>query len=81
MEWDALDAALLAAHDRHDLAELVRLYTLAGDTADRQGDEDAACFYLTQAFVFALESGAPEAASLNRRLAEKGRAPKLDFPG
>lgn len=79
MDPKALDAALLEAHNRNDVAALVRLYTLAGDQAERQKDIQAACFYLTHAFVYALESGAPEADGLNRRLADHGRADRLDF--
>ena len=79
MDREALDAALLEAHNRNDAAALVRLYTLAGDQAEQQEDIQAACFYLTHAFVYALESGAPEADDLNRRLAERGRAERLDF--
>ncbi len=66
----ALDDALLRAHADADNAALIRLYTQA---ADQAGDVDAACFYLTHAYVFALESGAPEAAALNARLADHGR--------
>ncbi|MFW8634845.1 hypothetical protein [Cribrihabitans pelagius] len=69
-----LDGALLKAHAGHDLPALVRLYTVAGDRAEAEGNIDAACFYLTHAFVFALEAGAPEADALNRRLAARGRA-------
>ncbi|MFW8595178.1 hypothetical protein [Cribrihabitans neustonicus] len=72
-----LDRALLSAHADHDLAALVRLYTVAGDRAEAAGDINAACFYLTHAFVFALEAGAPEAGALNARLAEHGRAHRL----
>lgn len=77
MDRDALDKALLDAHAREDGAALVRLYTLAGDQAEEQQDVDAACFYLTHAFVFALESGVPEAHDLNERLAGYGRAHRL----
>lgn len=79
MDRDTLDTALLDAHDRNDQEALVRLYTLAGDEAELRQDIDAACFYLTHAFVFALESGAPEAAVLNKRLADRGRAKLLEF--
>lgn len=79
MEPAALDRALLNAHDRQDTAALVRLYTFAGDQAEEAQDIDAACFYLTHAFVFALEAGAPEAQPLNKRLADRGRAHLLDF--
>lgn len=79
MNRDDLDRALLKAHEDTDHAELVRLYTLAGDTAEDAGDIDAACFYLTHAFVFALEAGLPDAKELNRRLAERGRAHPLEL--
>lgn len=78
MDRAALDAALLRAHVECSLAALVRLYTKAGDQAEAAGDIEAACFYLTQAYVFALEAGAPEADALNRQLAERGRAHRLD---
>ncbi|MEL7211849.1 MAG: hypothetical protein AAGK92_04250 [Pseudomonadota bacterium] len=71
----SLDAALLAAHEAGDKAALTRLYTQAADEA---GDVDAACFYLTHAYVFALESGAPEAVALRQRLADEGREPVCD---
>ena len=79
MDRDVLDKRLLHAHERHDLPELVKLYSLAAEKADREKDDTAACFYLTHAFVFALESGAPEALHLNESLAERGRAKRLEF--
>ncbi|OBY28066.1 hypothetical protein [Leisingera sp. JC1] len=79
MERVDLDRALLKAHEDKDSAELVRLYTLAGDQAEAAGKIDAACFYLTHAFVFALEAGLPEAKVLNRRLADRGRAHPLEL--
>lgn len=79
MDQTRLNQGLLIAHDRQDTEALVRLYTLAGDRAETRGDIDAACFYLTHAFVFALESGAVEADDLNRRLADYGRAKRLIF--
>lgn len=79
MDLEALDHALLEAHEHHNAADLVRLYTVAADEAEQRQDVDAACFYLTHAFVFALESGDDAAASLNKRLADRGRAHPLDF--
>lgn len=79
MNRDTLDLALLDAHDKDDLAALIRLYTVAADEAELKQDIDAACFYLTHAFVFALEDGAAEAATLNQRLAARGRAHLLEF--
>ncbi|MFP4570141.1 hypothetical protein [Rhodosalinus sp.] len=65
-----LDAALRAAHAAGDRAALIRLYAQA---AERAPDPDAAGFYLTHAYVFALEAGAPEAAALHARLKAEGR--------
>ncbi len=79
MERADLDRALLQAHEDKDSAALVRLYTLAGDQAEDAGNIDAACFYLTHAFVFALEAGMPEARALNRRLAARDRAHPLEL--
>lgn len=60
-----LDAEMIAAHEARDQAALIRLYTQAADMA---GDLDAACFFLTHAYVFALEAGAPQAEILRGRL-------------
>jgi hypothetical protein len=67
---DELDAALLAAHAADDRPALVGLYTKAADTAP---SPEAAGFYLTHAYVFALEAGLPEAARLRARLKAEGR--------
>ncbi len=66
----SLQAQLLAAHDSDDRAALIGLYTQA---AQQAGDEDAACFFLTHAYVFALEAGDPRAADLHLRLKAAGR--------
>ncbi len=65
-----LDDQLLAAHARNDRAALVGLYTQAADCA---GDPDATCFYLTHAYVFALELGDARAPALHARLKDAGR--------
>lgn len=67
---DELDARILAAHAEGDRAALIRLYTQA---ADMTQDVDASCFFLTYAYIFALEAGAPEAATLHTRLKALGR--------
>jgi hypothetical protein len=68
-----LDAALIAAHEVGDQPRLVALYTEAADTAEARGDIGACCFHLTQAYVFALASGARQAGSLHARLLAHGR--------
>jgi len=66
----ALQDRLLAAHARDDRAALVTLYTEAADVADHV---DAACFYLTHAYIYALEKGDPATNTLYRRLKALGR--------
>ncbi len=68
----ALHDALLAAHEAEDLVALARLYGEAADDAEARSDIEAARFFLTQAYVYALEAGAAEAGVLNRRLAGHG---------
>jgi hypothetical protein len=68
-----LEGPLLAAHQHNDTAELVRLYTAAADLSEAAGDLDAACFYLTHAFVFALQSGHAAGKDLQMRLWAHGR--------
>jgi len=65
-----LDARLLAAHAAGDKSKLVALYTEAANSAD---DLDAKCFYLTHAYIFALDTGAPQTAALHARLISHGR--------
>jgi hypothetical protein len=65
-----LQARLLAAHEADDRVALIGLYTEAGDAANTL---DAACFFLTHAYVFALEAGDPRAAAIHARLKAEGR--------
>lgn len=64
-----LDNALLAAHAAGDRAGLARLYVTAAEGAEH----DAASFFLTQAYVFALDAGDPAAPALRARLVALGR--------
>jgi len=65
-----LDDQLLAAHASDDKRALVSLYTQAADIVD---DVDAACYFLTHAYIFALELGHADATVLHARLAANGR--------
>ena len=69
----ALDAALLDAHAAGDSARLAALYGKAASRFNETGDIDAACFYWTQALVFALEAGLDEAGDYAERLRRLGR--------
>ncbi|WP_342071255.1 hypothetical protein [Yoonia algicola] len=61
---------LLDAHARDDRTALIGLYT---EAAEATPDLDAACFYLTHAYIFALEKGDPVSEVLYQRLKAKGR--------
>ena len=63
-----LQVRLQQAHENCDPAALSDLYTEAADHFDARGDIDAACFYLTQALVYALEAGSISSIDLRARL-------------
>lgn len=65
-----LNTQILTAHAAGDGPALVGLYTQAADAAPTL---DTACFFLTNAYIFALEHGHPDTAYLHARLAEHGR--------
>jgi hypothetical protein len=65
-----LDALLIAAHSAGDTGALVSLYIQA--SAEAHSDE-AKGFYLTHAYVFALEAGDPRAQDLSDQLKSQGR--------
>ncbi|MEJ6404977.1 hypothetical protein [Yoonia sp. 2307UL14-13] len=69
-----LNTAILCAHDLRDPARLIGLYTNAADRHEHTGDIDAACFFLTQAYVFALEAGDDRTDVLHQRLVNHRRA-------
>ncbi len=68
---DDLDRRLLAAHAAGDKVSLISLYAEAAEAAE---DAARAAFYLTHAWVFALEAGDPRAQEYHERLAASGRA-------
>ena len=73
MNAGELDEELLAAHAAEDGARLVNGYARAADLAEGEGDVDRACFFLTQAWIFALEAGDIRANELRARLVAHGR--------
>lgn len=67
---DDLNAQLLNAHARGDGSALVALY----QGAARETDDDAARgFFLTHAYVYALERGHRDAPDLHAALKSMGR--------
>ena len=73
-EEDRLQRDMLQAHERNDLTALPPLYLAAARLRESQGDIDAACFFYTHAYVYALDCGDREIAGAARsRLKSHGR--------
>ena len=64
-----LDQRLLDAHSRDDRTALVTLYHEAAQVAS----DTAQYFYLTHAYIFALETGHPLTSKLYNELKAAGR--------
>ncbi|MGI9419147.1 MAG: hypothetical protein ACR2RA_15055 [Geminicoccaceae bacterium] len=72
--YDALDAAIQDAHGGGRLAALAASYAEGAALYERQGETDAACFFWTQAYIFALDAGIEGlAAAMRDKLAAFGR--------
>lgn len=52
-----LHGRILAGHAAGDGSMLAQLYAEAGQLAAADGEVDKACYFFTQAYVFALEVG------------------------
>ncbi|MXX90833.1 MAG: hypothetical protein F4213_06305 [Boseongicola sp. SB0677_bin_26] len=72
-EQAALERELLAAHESGEGNALIGLYAAAADKAEASDDIDSAAFFLTHAWIFALERGDERAEALRARLASWGR--------
>ncbi|MEL6922302.1 MAG: hypothetical protein AAFO77_15040 [Pseudomonadota bacterium] len=68
-----LQQSILECHDRGDGAGLATLYFAAAETMAQRGEMDAAAFFMTHAYVFALETGHPLADRAHRFLINLGR--------
>lgn len=73
----SLETRLLAAHAAGDTLAQIALYTEAANTAATQ---DATGFFLTQAYVYALELGHDDSAILRTRLVDMGRENRTRTP-
>ena len=73
-EEQRLQRDMLQAHEQDDLAALPPLYLAAARLRESQGDIDAACFFYTHAYVYALDCGDREiAGQARKRLQDHGR--------
>lgn len=70
---DSLNDRLLGAHAVRDISALPGLYKTAAKRAEHFGDIHRACFFLTQAWIYALDAGSPMADELKERLVICGR--------
>ncbi len=69
-----LEAKLLRAHETQNTAALADLYAEAARLSEEAGRTEEACYRCTQAYVYALESGATKLAEdLKLKLIEQGR--------
>jgi len=66
-----LESAILCAHTKGHGETLAKLYAEAAHTYI--DDQDRAAFYLTQAYVFALEAGMQEALIYHTQLKSWGK--------
>jgi len=68
-----LDAKIISAHENGDKQILVENYTQLADEAERIGEINACCYFLTLAYVYALELGLENHEVLACRLRAHGR--------
>lgn len=73
MDYDRLNAKVLQAHSEKDNAALVKVYKGLGEEELAKGRELEGAFLLTQAYVYALEAGLPEADEIHKILVACGR--------
>lgn len=72
VRWQAhyaeLESQILTAHEQDDHIALIGLYQLAATYAEQNDDSAAARFFLTQAYVYALEQADDARCDLLHRL-------------
>lgn len=72
--YDALDARIRQAHSAGELQALATSYAKGGALYEGQQETQAACFYWTQAYVFALDAGDDGLAlAMHEKLSAFGR--------
>lgn len=64
---------VIDASERGETAVLIAAYVEAADIVESQGRIDEACFYLTQAYVLALDTNDESEDALDARLISHGR--------
>lgn len=72
-DFERLNAMVLNAHETGDTKTLVDVYHMLGAQELAENKVDAGCFLLTQAYVYALESGDPRSGEIHQILKDHGR--------
>ena len=70
---DELNSRIMEAWSGGDGPRLAELYAVAGNSMIGSGLTNEGCFFLTQAYVLALENGLELANSLHAELVRQGR--------
>ena len=73
MNAEELNSGILEAWSNGDGPTLAELYAAAGNSMLDSGLEDEGCFFLTQAYILALEHGLEIAVPLHAELVKHGR--------
>ena len=71
--FERLNEKVLQAHEDGDRSTLVDVYDMLGQEELAQGQVTSACFLLTQAYVYALESDDSRAPKIHKILKSHGR--------
>ena len=70
---DELNANIIAAHKQNDRNNLSLLYERLGMSELKKNNIDAGCFFLTNAYIYALEANLNSAKKIHEVLKLYGR--------
>ena len=70
---DEINENIIAAHKRNDLNNLALLYKSLGMYELEKSNIDAGCFFLTNAYTYALEENLNSAKKIHKMLKLHGR--------
>ena len=70
---DRIDDQIVSAHRSGEFGQLANLYRQVGLCLIDEGKENEGCFFITQAYIVALEGGLDMAVELREMLVQLGR--------
>ena len=68
-----LNVTAIRAHQNQDISALAEIYQAYGHSRIEQNDIESGCFYLSNAYAFALEAGLETAPEIRKLLMHYGR--------